>query len=152
MTRDESILRFEKVSFGYGENHPLLIEVDFSVRRGTKATIMGQNGAGKSTIFSLITGKTKPDEGMINVIHGVTIALARQVRPRDELDLTVREFFQKCFKQKVYDIDPKIDDILYDTIWKYKLALGVIGKFNKFDKHKIHKTQFPQFLSPPHTR
>ena len=46
----------------------------------------------------------------------------------------------------------KIDDILYDTIWKYKLALGVIGKFNKFDKHKIHKTQFPQFLSPPHTR
>ena len=112
MTRDESILRFEKVSFGYGENHPLLIEVDFSVRRGTKATIMGQNGAGKSTIFSLITGKTKPDEGMINVIHGVTIALARQVIPRDELDLTVREFFQKCFKQKVYDIDPKIDDIL----------------------------------------
>jgi ATPase subunit of ABC transporter with duplicated ATPase domains len=30
---------------------------------------------------------------------------------RDELELTVREFFEKCFKEKVYDIDPKIDAI-----------------------------------------
>jgi len=49
---------------------------------------------------------------MVNVVNGVTIALARQVIPRNELDLTVREFFEKCFSQKVYDIDPKIDDVL----------------------------------------
>jgi len=112
MAKDESILRFEKVSFGYGENYPLLTEVDFSIRRGTKTTIMGQNGAGKSTLFGLITKKIVPDEGVINIVNGVSIALSRQVIPRDELDLTVREFFQKCFPNKVYDIDPKIDDIL----------------------------------------
>ncbi len=112
MAKDETILRFEKVSFGYGENYPLMTEVDFSVRRGTKTTIMGQNGAGKSTLFGLITGKLKPDDGNINVVNGVSIALSRQVIPRDELDLTVREFFLKCFKEKIYDIDPKIDDIL----------------------------------------
>lgn len=112
MAKDETVLRFEKVSFGYGENYPLMTEVDFSVRRGTKTTIMGQNGSGKSTLFGLITGRLKPDNGNINVVNGVSIALSRQVIPRDELDLTVREFFAKCFKEKVYDIDPRIDDIL----------------------------------------
>jgi len=112
MAKDETVLRFEKVSFGYGENYPLMTEVDFSVRRGTKTTIMGQNGSGKSTLFGLITGRLKPDDGNINVVNGVSIALSRQVIPRDELDLTVREFFAKCFKEKVYDIDPRIDDIL----------------------------------------
>lgn len=112
MAKDEAILRFEKVSFGYGENYPLLTEVDFSIRRGTKTTIMGQNGAGKSTLFGLITGRIVPDDGKINVVNGVSIALSRQVIPRNELDLTVREFFQKCFKEKIYDIDPRIDEIL----------------------------------------
>jgi ATP-binding cassette subfamily F protein 3 len=41
-----------------------------------------------------------------------TIAVSRQVIPRDELDLTIREFFGKCFNEKVYDIDPKIDAVL----------------------------------------
>lgn len=112
MAKDEAILRFEKVSFGYSENQPLLDEVDFSIRRGTKTTIMGQNGAGKSTLFGLITKYILPESGIVNVVNGVSIAISRQVIPRDELDLTVREFFQKCFTQKVYDIDIKIDDIL----------------------------------------
>jgi ATPase subunit of ABC transporter with duplicated ATPase domains len=112
MAKDETILRFDKVSFGYGENFPLLTEVDFSVRRGTKITIMGQNGSGKSTMFGLITKRLTPDDGKINIVNGVSIAISRQVIPRDELDLTVREFFQKCFPNKVYDIDPKIDDVL----------------------------------------
>ncbi len=41
-----------------------------------------------------------------------TIATARQVIPRGDLELTVRDFFQKCFKEKQYDIDPRIDAIL----------------------------------------
>jgi len=108
----DTVVRFEKVSFNYGFNKPILEEVDFSVRRGMKVTIMGQNGAGKSTIFSLIAGNNQPEEGVINIAQRTTIALSRQVIPRDELDLTVRDFFQKCFKEKVYDINPRIDDVL----------------------------------------
>jgi ATP-binding cassette subfamily F protein 3 len=73
---------------------------------------MGQNGAGKSTIFALITKQQKPDDGRVLVNHGLTIALSRQVIPRDQLDLTVREFFQSCFDTTIYDIDPRIDDVL----------------------------------------
>jgi len=112
MAHGEVVIRFEKVSFEYGHNKPILDTVDFSIRRGMKVTIMGQNGAGKSTLFSLITGDKEPEDGKINLAQKTTIALSRQVIPRDDLDLTVREFFQKCFKEKVYDIDPRIDDVL----------------------------------------
>jgi len=112
MAHGEVVIRFEKVSFEYGHNKPILESVDFSVRRGMKVTIMGQNGAGKSTLFSLITGEQQPEDGQIHLAQRTTIALSRQVIPREELSLTVREFFEKCFTQKVYDIDPKINDVL----------------------------------------
>ena len=112
----ETIVRFDNISFEWGVNKPILDGVSFAIRRGMKFTLMGQNGAGKSTIFGLISGLYAPESGIINVVKGISIASARQVIPRGELDLTVREFFEKCFinvsLKKVYDIDPRIDDVL----------------------------------------
>jgi ATPase subunit of ABC transporter with duplicated ATPase domains len=112
MPRDDAVIKFNDVSFEYGDNKPILDEVSFVVRRGAKMTLMGQNGAGKSTIFGLITGGYTPDAGIINIFPGQTIAIAQQVIPRDQMDLTVREFFAQCFPVKVYDIDPRIDAVL----------------------------------------
>lgn len=112
MSKGEVILSFDEVSFEFGHNKPILDEVSFSVRKGMKVTLMGQNGAGKSTLFSMITGASKIESGKINKVNGITIAQAKQVISRDLLDLTVREFFEKCFKDKVYDIDVKIDEVL----------------------------------------
>ena len=111
------ILRFEDVSFNHGEKKPILDEVNFTVRRGTKITLMGQNGAGKSTIFGLICGTLyKPESGKISLTNGMTVATARQVMPRSDMSFTVREFFQKCFdtagRGTIYDIDPRIDAVL----------------------------------------
>jgi ATP-binding cassette subfamily F protein 3 len=112
MAQLESIIRFDGVSFGYGHNKKILEEVSFSVRRGSKTTIMGQNGAGKSTIFHLITDTIKPDAGSIARASDLTIAISRQVIPRDQLDLTLRDFFQKSLSEKAYNIDPLIDEVL----------------------------------------
>ncbi len=112
MAKEEVIVRFDNVSFEYGENKPILQEVSFSVRKGSKVTIMGQNGAGKSTIFKMITQELSPEDGEIHIGRGTTIAISRQVIPRDEMTLTVREFFEKNFSTKIYDIDPKIDAVL----------------------------------------
>ncbi len=123
MSRDEVIVRFEEVSFEYEPNKPILGEVSFSVRKNSKITIMGQNGGGKSTTFGLITGALKPEAGQIFMPSGLTIAVSRQVIPRNELDLTVRAFFEKAFVDameaglrkdtgKMYDIDPRIDEVL----------------------------------------
>lgn len=110
--RGEAILKFTKVSFEYGIKKPILDEVDFSVRRGSKITFMGQNGAGKSTIFGLITGLNHPEAGEINLVQGVSVATARQVIPKEQLALSVRDFFQSMFAEKVYDIDPRIEAVL----------------------------------------
>lgn len=114
--KNEAILRFSKVSFGYEEKKPLLTEVDFSIRRFTKTTIMGQNGAGKSTLFGLITRDLKPEEGAVTNVNGISIAIARQVILREEMDLTIRDFFHKCLSgssgKKIYNIDVKIDEVL----------------------------------------
>jgi ATPase subunit of ABC transporter with duplicated ATPase domains len=112
MAQGESIIRFAGVSFEYGHNKPILTDVDFSIRRGSKVTIMGQNGAGKSTIFQLIIGALKPESGEVHIASRISVALARQVVARDQLDLTIREFFLRCFDRMVYDIDPRIDAVL----------------------------------------
>jgi ATPase subunit of ABC transporter with duplicated ATPase domains len=112
MAKNETILRFDSVSFEYGPNKPILDAVSFVLRRGAKTTIMGQNGAGKSTIFSLIEGTLNPEEGTVVRDTNLSIAISKQVIPREDLGLTVREFFEKCFPNKIYDIDPRIDDVL----------------------------------------
>lgn len=111
MNRDGLIV-FKDVSYEYDQTKPILRSASFVVRRGAKLTLMGQNGAGKSTLFGLVTGKIRPDEGDINLQPKTSIAISRQIIPRDELELSVREFFERCFAEKVYDIDPRIDEVL----------------------------------------
>ncbi len=135
MAKDETIIRFEEVTFEYEQNKPILDEVSFSVRRNSKITIMGQNGGGKSTMFKMIVGALKPESGQVIISHGLTIAIALQVIPRDELDLSVRAFFEKAFADsasaglrkdsgKIYDIDPRIDEVLEVVHLKPHLKTG----------------------------
>ena len=112
MSNNDIAVRFNKVSFEYGPKKPILEEASFALRRGTKITLMGQNGAGKTTILNLITGALKPDDGSIYVDPRLKIAYAKQVIPNDQMQLTVKEFFEKCFDKKIYNIDPKIDMVL----------------------------------------
>ncbi len=111
MAGNETIIKFSKVSFEWDGGKRILDEADFVVRKGSKVTLMGQNGAGKSTIFELIMGKANPDAGAINISGNSTIATARQVIPRTEMDLTVTEFLQKQLPQKAYDIEVQIKKI-----------------------------------------
>lgn len=112
MSNNDGLIVFKDVSYEYDATKPILKEASFVVRRGAKLTLMGQNGAGKSTLFSLITGVLKPEAGAINLQPRTSIAESRQIIPRSELTLTVRAFFEQCFPEKVYDIDPKIDTVL----------------------------------------
>ena len=107
------ILRFDDVSFAYNEGkHPILVESDFSIRQNTKITIMGQNGSGNTTIFKMITGELTPQKGKINIVQGKSIAISRQVVPRDQLPLSIKEFFETAFVEKDYQIDRKIEEVL----------------------------------------
>lgn len=107
-----TIISFDEVTFGFDEKKPLLKEVNFNVREGAKITLMGQNGAGKSTILKLITGDHKASYGKVNVFPGYTIGIAHQVMRSQDRELTVEQFFQNCFSEKKFDIGRRIDEVL----------------------------------------
>ncbi|MFA6521329.1 MAG: ATP-binding cassette domain-containing protein [Candidatus Gracilibacteria bacterium] len=107
-----TIVSFDHVTFGFKENKPLLDDVSFSVRKGSKITIMGQNGAGKSTILRLMTGTHKPKTGAVNIFPGVTVATAHQVIPHADRELTITDFFMKSYGEHTYDIGRRIDEVL----------------------------------------
>jgi ATPase subunit of ABC transporter with duplicated ATPase domains len=125
----EVVLRFDKVTFNYGHNHPILDEVSFALREGVKFTLMGQNGAGKSTLFSLITGDQGVEEGDIHIRKGATVAIAKQVITPVQREMTVLEYFTSAFSKKVYDMDPRIEEVLEIVHLKAPLARK-IGTFS----------------------
>jgi ATP-binding cassette subfamily F protein 3 len=113
MDHGNVIVRFSNVSYGYDEENLLLEEANFSVRENAKITVMGQNGAGKSTIFKLMTGALKPLEGSVHIQKDATIATGLQVIPRDRMGETVEEYFQHAFgEETIYDLDRRIKDVL----------------------------------------
>ncbi len=138
MDHGDVLLRFDGVDFYYGHQRekPVLKGVDFSVRENTKLTIMGQNGAGKSTIFKLMTGELQPTDGQIHLKKGATIGIARQVIPHADLQKTVKEFFEGAFKEKKHDIDKHIAKVL-DAV-NLKADLGKkIGAFSGGQKARL---------------
>ena len=61
-----SIISFENVSLSYG-NRLILDNINFKINEGEIFGMLGPNGVGKSTIFNLITGLIKPDNGQIKI-------------------------------------------------------------------------------------
>ncbi|MBN1779429.1 MAG: ABC-F family ATP-binding cassette domain-containing protein [Candidatus Buchananbacteria bacterium] len=109
---EEGILRFDNVTFEYAEKKPILDEVSFSVRRGSKITLMGQNGAGKSTIFKLITGELKPTKGNVSITNNATVAAAAQMIAKKDLDLTVEQYFAQAFFEAPGNLKSQISKVM----------------------------------------
>lgn len=109
---EEVILRFDEVNFEYAYKKPILDEASFSVRKGSKITLMGQNGAGKSTIFGLIKGELKPKSGRLSITNGASIGTARQTLAREDMSLTVQAYFEKAFSVVPGNIKSRISKVL----------------------------------------
>jgi ribose transport system ATP-binding protein len=62
----QSFLRLEHITKRYG-GVTALSNVDFACSLGTIHAVVGENGAGKSSLMKLIAGVTRPDEGEIYV-------------------------------------------------------------------------------------
>ncbi len=112
MQKQDVIIRFDEVGFKYSDKKLILDEVDFSVRKNSKITIMGQNGAGKSTIFKLLTGVYKPTFGQINIQRGAKIAIAQQVIPKEQLDISILSYFSAALPELKHGIERNIRDVL----------------------------------------
>ena len=62
--KNNSILKLEKISLKYGRK-TILDSLNLNLNDGQILGLLGANGAGKSTIFNIITGLISPDYGSV---------------------------------------------------------------------------------------
>ena len=60
-------ITFENVSFGYYENEKIISDLSFDVKKGDKIAIIGETGAGKTTIVKLLMRFYDVDPGEIKI-------------------------------------------------------------------------------------
>ena len=65
-------ISFENVTFGYSEDEPVIKDLSFKVKKGEKIAIVGETGAGKTTIVKLLMRFYDVNSGEIK-IDGVNI-------------------------------------------------------------------------------
>jgi ATP-binding cassette, subfamily B, bacterial MsbA len=75
-------IRFEKVSFSYRLDTPVLDSVSLEAPTGSVTALIGPSGGGKTTVFNLIQNFWKPTEGKILIdgqaIDGVSLKSLRR--------------------------------------------------------------------------
>lgn len=68
------MLEFRNVTFKYDEDEdPMMRDLSFSIDDGEFVSVIGASGCGKSTIFRLINGLEKPQQGEI-LVNGRSIS------------------------------------------------------------------------------
>jgi len=72
LTDFEGNIEFKNVTFGYDPNMPILKNISFKVNANETVAFVGSSGAGKTTIFNLISAVNKVDKGEIR-FDGINI-------------------------------------------------------------------------------
>ncbi|KRT74927.1 MAG: amino acid/amide ABC transporter ATP-binding protein 2, HAAT family [Deltaproteobacteria bacterium CSP1-8] len=126
-----ALLELASVNTFYGRSH-ILFDVSLSVGKGEVVSLLGRNGAGKSTTFRSIIGLTPPQTGEV-IFKGERISGMRAFRicrkgvgfvPEDRRcfpDLTVRENLEVAVRrekqtsspwtvEKVYSLFPRLQE------------------------------------------
>jgi ATPase components of ABC transporters with duplicated ATPase domains len=71
------LFRLSNVTKSYA-GHEILRGVTFQVNPGEKIGLVGRNGAGKTTVFDMVTGAQAPDSGDVVKAGGLKLGLLSQ--------------------------------------------------------------------------
>jgi ABC-type multidrug transport system fused ATPase/permease subunit len=85
-------VRFDHVRFGYGDRPEVLHGLDLDILAGTTVALVGQTGAGKSTIAKLLARFYDPREGRVTV-DGYDLRTVTQQSLRRQLGIVPQEGF-----------------------------------------------------------
>lgn len=96
------MLEIKNLNFAYNKNEPTLKNISFRAKKGEMTVILGANGVGKSTLFSLILGNLKPSSGDI-LAQDISI-LKISPKKRAKLVSFVPQEWNSPFNYKTLDI------------------------------------------------
>ena len=86
-------ITFENVTFGYGETGtPVLQNISFTVRPGKTVAIVGQTGAGKTTVTKLINRIYDAEQGRV-LIDGVDVREWNLATLRSQISIIEQDIF-----------------------------------------------------------
>ncbi|WP_425348929.1 ABC transporter ATP-binding protein [Halalkalibacter urbisdiaboli] len=91
---------FEKVSFSYDKQTPVINELNVEVQEGQTVAIVGPTGAGKTTIINLLMRFYELDRGSIKV-DGVNIATLSREQVRSMFAMVLQDTW--LFSGSIYD-------------------------------------------------
>ena len=109
-------IRLQNVFFGYPNRKPALNGVNLEIRRGKMVALVGESGAGKTTIIDLILGLHLPDKGLI-LLDGKALEEYNLNSYRDRVGYVPQEpqLFNASIKENLLWSFPKATD---DDIWR----------------------------------
>lgn len=88
----DGVIRYEHVSFGYEPGRPILRDVSLAAEPGDVVAIVGQTGAGKTTLANLLVRFYDPWEGRVT-IGGTDIRDFRHRSLRGQIALVLQDPF-----------------------------------------------------------
>ncbi len=94
-------------SFEIGRN--VLDGLSFTVTAGERVGILGHNGCGKTTLFRILTGELRPDEGEIAIAPGKRLGLISQIPVYPEGWTT--EMVLRDAHRRLYKISERMDEL-----------------------------------------
>lgn len=99
------LFRLSEVTKSYSA-HEILRGVSFQINPNEKVGLVGRNGAGKTTVFRMITGAETPDEGEVIKINSLKLGLLEQHVDFSENE-TVHTAALSAFK-RLHDIEAEM--------------------------------------------
>lgn len=94
----EVVVEAKNIGKSFGDLN-LYQDLSFTIPRGAIVGVVGPNGVGKTTLFRMITGQEKPDQGTFKV--GETVKIAYVDQSRDLIDGNNTVFEEISDKQDV---------------------------------------------------
>lgn len=89
---EETVLAFDNLTFGYSDAQTVLEKVQFEVQKGENVAFVGESGGGKSTIFHLLCGFYRAQEGEYR-LYGRNFADWDKEKAREQFALVSQNVF-----------------------------------------------------------